>query len=117
MSVISNLPDTPNQNTSLSDYVIPSNLADVVTGWFNSKGFSVSASQLFANVLIVTVINNGGSQNDVLAALTPYQNLNPNTADLSKLAAYLLNSSRIPTSFLGNTIQPSPSRIYNRLVI
>ena len=117
MSVISNLPNTPNQNTSLSDYIIPADLSDVVTGWFNAKGFSATASSLFSDVLIATVIDSGGSKNDVLTALTPYQNLNPNTAELSQLISFLLNSARIPTSFMGTAVQQTSSRIYNRLVL
>jgi len=113
----SNLPNTPNQSTSLVNYDVPSDLYDAVVGWFNGNGFSITSSNLLAGVLITTVIDNNGTPQDVLNTLQTYQNINPNAAQLSDLVAYLLNSSRVPTSYLGNVDIIGSSKLYNRLVL
>jgi len=112
---LSNLPNTPGQDNSLSDYSIPTDLYDVVYGWFGGKGFSATSCNLLAGVLISVVIDNGGTRTDVLN--TMYEFEKTDYAELTDLVAYLINNARVPTSFVGNVVQAGSSRLYNRLVL
>jgi hypothetical protein len=112
---VSNLPNTPGYNASLSGYDIPSDLYDAVYGWFGSKGFSETASTLMTGALISVIIDNDGTRNDVMKTIENFEGVD--YAELTDLVAYLLNNTRVPTSFVGNVVLAGASKLYNRLIL
>lgn len=112
---ITNINGSPNQDTSLRNYAIPSDLYSVVSSWFERKGFSRSAAQLLASSLIATTIDNEGSKVDVLEILKTYQD--SSDAEMQQLTAYLLNVSRLPTSYVGYESPMASNQVFARLVI
>lgn len=109
----SNLNEDINQEQSMRDYSIPADLFDVIKGWFEGNGFTTEAAQVMAASLITATIDSGGSRVDVLNTLKLYEN----SADLNELTTYLLNRSRIPTSFAGYELSRPANKVYRRLVI
>jgi len=112
---VSNINGVPNQASNMQGYSVPSDLYDVTSGWFESKGFSVTAAKTMAVALIASTIDGGGTRVDVLNTLKNYGS--GSTAELSQLTAYLLNSSRVPTSYAGYETFKATNQVYGRLVI
>lgn len=115
MAILSNLPDTPDRDTGLFTYEVPADLYDVVEGWFGGKGFSKTSASLLAGVLIASIIDNGGTQVEVLDILKKYNRVD--SIELNELVAYLLNQARVSTSYVGYETTGSSNRLFNRLVL
>lgn len=115
MSTLSNLPDVPDSNISLVTYDVPSDLYNVVSGWFGGKGFSKTSASLLASVLIASVIDAGGTQIEVLDILKKYDKVD--SVELNDLISYLLNNSRVSTSYVGYETITGSGRLFNRLVL
>lgn len=115
MSIISNLPTTPDRKVSLYNYDVPADLYDVVDGWFGGKGFSKNSASLLAGVLIASIIDAGGTQIEVLDILKKYDKVD--SIELNDLISYLLNNSRVSTSYVGYETTGSSNRLFNRLVL
>ena len=88
---------------------------NIVKVWFENKNFTPSAADLLATALIKTVIDNNGTQADLMSILKTYQS--NGAAQMTQFTAFLMNNSRIPTSFVGYESPQPSNRVYNRLVI
>lgn len=106
---------TSKSNNSLIDYVVPPELYTTTKGWFVSKGFDVSTAEALAASLIAVVIDSEGSPADVSDMLKSYAD--SNSAEMLQLTAFLMNSSRIQTSYVGYESPRSANKFYQRLVI
>jgi len=113
MPAFSNINDLPNQDTALESYSVPADLFDVIKGWFEGNGFTSAAAQVMAASLIASTIDNEGSRRDLMETLKRYEN----SADLNELTTFLLNRSRVPTSFAGYEQTTPANKVYRRLVI
>lgn len=106
---------TSKTNNSLIDYVIPPELYVTTKGWFVSKGFDPSTAETLAASLIAVVIDAEGSPADISDMLKTYES--SSSAEMLQLTAFLMNSSRIQTSYVGYESPRSANMFYQRLVI
>lgn len=110
-----NINGTPSQATALKGYSVPGDVYYVVKSWFERKQFTASAAELLASALISTAIDNNGSKVDILELLKNYEGAN--TAEMQQFTAYLLNISRVNSSFVGYEAPMASNQVFARLVI
>jgi len=100
-----NLPPVVNRNTIdqkafVNFYVSPlevdSQTLDVVTGFFTSRGFDISAAASFASVILAQAKKDNTNPLTIIDTLKGYDNL-----QLNSLVAEITNYNRYKTSFLG----------------
>lgn len=102
-------------STELADYSVPGEMFNIVRVWFENKNFTKSAADLLATALIKTVIDNNGTQADLMDILKTYQSTG--AAQMTQFTAFLLNNSRLPTSFVGYESPQPANKVFNRLII
>jgi hypothetical protein len=108
----SNLDSTGTNKTTryFNNYFTPtntvsSNVNDAITSYFEEQTGNLESAKLLAQAVIDTA---HAQREDPMSVLTQFQQLSNN--ELSPFLALYLNTTRVPTSFLGiqNTTQTSP---------
>lgn len=108
----SNLDSTGTNKTTryFNNYFTPtntvsSNVNDAITSYFEEQTGNLESAKLLAQAVIDTAY---AQREDPMSVLTQFQQLSNN--ELSPFLALYLNTTRVPTSFLGiqNTTKTSP---------
>ena len=86
-------------------FTVSSNVNDAIVSYFQEQTGNLESAKLLAQAVIDTA---QAQRDDPMSILSQFQNLQNN--ELSPFLALYLNSSRVPTSFLGiqNTPRTSP---------
>jgi len=113
--VLTNINGVPYQSTNAQSYSVPSDLFDVVLGWFQRNGFTGESAKTMSLALITSTIDGGGTRIDILNTLKKFENTS--TPELTQTMAYLMNLARVPTSYAGFETTSAKNQIYGRLVI
>ena len=120
-NLYSNLPPSPVSNdptvSAMDTYyskplAIDSTTYSMMTGFFQSRGFDISASETTAIALIKQAQLDGYSPLDVLDSLKGL-----NDIVLNSIVAEILNYNRFKTSFLGNATGFTPFEPVARTII
>jgi len=93
-------------------YTVSSNVNDAIVSYFQEQTGNLESAQLLAQAVIDTA---QAQREDPMSVLTQFQQLQNN--ELSPFLALYLNTSRVPTSFLGIQNTPKTSPYVSRTIL
>ena len=93
-------------------FTVSSNVNDAILSYFEEQTGSLQSARLLAQTVIDTA---QAQREDPMSVLSEFQKLQNN--ELSPFLALYLNSSRVPTSFLGIQNQPRTSPYVTRSIL
>lgn len=99
-------------NFFVPSFTISSNTNDAIVSYFEEQTGSLESAQLLAQAVIDTA---QAQREDPLSVLDQFQKLTAN--ELSPFLALYLNTSRVPTSFLGIQNVPKTSVYVTRSIL
>lgn len=99
-------------NFFVPSFTVSSNTNDAIVSYFEEQTGSLESAQLLAQAVIDTA---QAQREDPLSVLDQFQKLTAN--ELSPFLALYLNTSRVPTSFLGIQNVPKTSVYVTRSIL
>lgn len=93
-------------------FTVSSNTNDAIVSYFQEQTGSLDSAKLLAQAVIDTA---EAQRDDPMSVLSQFQNLQNN--ELSPFLALYLNTSRVPTSFLGIQNTPKTSPYVSRTIL
>ena len=93
-------------------FTVSSNVNDAIVSYFQEQTGNLESAQLLAQAVIDTA---QAQREDPMSVLTQFQQLQNN--ELSPFLALYLNTSRVPTSFLGIQNTPKTSPYVSRTIL
>ena len=94
------------------NFTVSSNVNDAIVSYFQEQTGNLESAQLLAQAVIDTA---QAQREDPMSVLTQFQQLQNN--ELSPFLALYLNTSRVPTSFLGIQNTPKTSPYVSRTIL
>ena len=99
-------------NFTTAKFTVSSNVNDAILSYFEEQTGNADSARLLAQTVIDTA---QAQREDPMSVLTQFQQLQNN--ELSPFLALYLNTSRVPTSFLGIQNQPRTSPYVTRSIL
>jgi hypothetical protein len=93
-------------------FTVSSNVNDAILSYFEEQTGSIDSARLLAQAVIDTA---QAQREDPMTVLSQFQKLENN--ELSPFLALYLNTSRVPTSFLGIQNAPRTSEYVTRTIL
>lgn len=99
-------------NYFIPDVAVTQNINDAILSYFEQQTTNIESAKL----LVQAVIDTANAQNEnPMTVLAEFQNLP--TDELNAILALYLNSSRVPTSYLGIKNQPRTNPLVARMIV
>ena len=99
-------------NYFMPDVAVTQNINDAILSYFEQQTSNIESAKLLVQAIIETA---KVQRQTPMTVLTEFQNLP--TDELNSILTLYLNTSRVPTSYLGVKIQPKTSPLVTRTII
>ena len=96
----------------MPDVAVTQNINDAILSYFQEQTSNIESAKLLVQAIIETA---KVQRQNPMTVLTEFQNLP--TDELNAILTLYLNTSRVPTSYLGVKIQPKTSPLVTRTIL